>query len=108
MFNLNRRDWFIRDEMIYILRSKLLILHLITVRIHLIQTAHEILFIANVLSSRETEVLSTLSLTENSCISLKHLARLGNCSKTESILCTGNQVAAIITTSLEIWTVSLQ
>ena len=94
--------------MIYILRSKLLILHLITVRIHLIQTAHEILLIANVLSSSETEVLSTLCLTENSCISLKHLARLGNCSKAEGILCTGNQVATIIATCLEIWTISLQ
>ena len=93
--------------MVNILSGKLLILHLGTVLVSLVNMTHEFVLGTLIFRSRKAEIMHALSFAHQGSICLLHLARLSHAYHWESILCTGNQIVANITTSLQEWTICL-
>ena len=96
-----RWDWLVVCEVIHILGSKLLVLHLVAVLIHGLHAAHEVLLGTDILRSCESEVAHALSLTQHGCISLLHHSRLSHSRDGEGILSARNEIASHAGTCLQ-------
>ena len=77
-FILYRRNWLVRDEMVNILSGKLLILHLGTVLVSLVNMTHEFVLGTLIFRSRKAEIMHALSFAHQGSICLLHLARLSH------------------------------